>query len=344
MRAAVLEDIEALNVVEVPTPTCPDDGLLLRVRACGVCGGDVRRYFFGPVTGTGSSIMGHEITGEVVEVGKNVKEFSRGDRLALAADIHCGKCYYCQRSLFNLCNDLKILGREVPGGFAEYVALPGEALERGIVNRLPADLSFVDGALSEPMCSVLAAQDTLGVGLGDTVVVLGGGPIGCLHVEIAHLRGARQVILVEPSPERAVKAKELFHVDLVAAPQDAGQQVKEQTNGIGADVVIVAAPVPEASAQAVELVRKRGRIALFGGLPKQNSTVHLDGNRIHYNEISLVGTFSYHPRYHRLALALLSSGKVDAKKFITTYPLEDAEQAIFDARQGRVLKAVLVPS
>jgi L-iditol 2-dehydrogenase len=287
--------------------------------------------------------MGHEITGEVIEARKGATEFSVGDRLSLAADIRCGKCYYCERSLYNLCDNLKILGRDVDGGFAEYMALTKDILERGIVNHLPPNLSFVDGALSEPMCSVLAAQDRLAVGLGDTVVVLGGGPIGCLHAEIAHLRGARQVILVEPSAERAANAAALFHVDRVAAPQDAVEAVQEQTNGVGADAAIVATPAPEASTQAVELVRKRGRIALFGGLPRQNPTVHLNGNEIHYNEKTVVGTFSYHPRYHKLALELLSSGKIDPKKLIATYSLEDARKAITDARQGKVLKAVLVP-
>lgn len=343
MKAAVLKDVEDIRVVHIPTPACPNDGLLLRVHACGVCGGDVRRYFFGLATETQNPIMGHEVTGEVVEVGTEVEGFSQGDRLALAADIHCGNCYYCQRSLFNLCEHLKILGREVPGGFAEYMALSGEVLKRGVVSRLPSSLSFIDGALSEPMCSVLAAQDTLGVGFKDTVVVFGGGPIGCLHVEIAHLRGAKQVILIEPSTERAAKAKELFYVDMTATPEDADKLVNEQTNRIGADVAVVATPAPEASAQAVRLVRKRGRIALFGGLPAQNSTVHLDGNRIHYDEISLVGTFSYHPMYHKLALELISCGKIDPKKFIKTYPLEDVKQAVLDAREGRVFKAVLVP-
>jgi L-iditol 2-dehydrogenase len=343
MRAAVLKGIEDIKVIDVPTPACPEDGLLLKVRACGICGGDVRRYFFGLAKETSNSIMGHEVTGEVVEVGKEVEGFRCGDRLALAADIHCGHCYYCQRSLFNLCENLKILGREVPGGFAEFIALPGEVLKRGVVNRLPANLSFTDGALSEPMCSVLAAQDTLGVGLQDIVVVFGAGPIGCLHVEIAHLRGAKRVILIEPFVERAEKAKKLFHVDTIATPEEADAVVKEETDGIGVDVAIVATGVSEASAQAVRLVRKRGRVAVFGGLPKHNSTLHLDGNRIHYDEISVLGTFSYHPIYHKLALELLSTGRIDPKKFIKTYPLEDVKQAIWDAREGRVFKAVLLP-
>jgi L-iditol 2-dehydrogenase len=343
VKAAFLVGVNELEVREVPDPVAPDDGLVLQVQACGVCGSDLRRWNEGPPE---PYVPGHEVGGIVVEVGSGVTRYGPGDHLAVAPDIHCGHCYYCQRALYNLCDDLHFLGVTpgYPGGFAQAMVLTGEALENGIVHRMPAGLSFVEGALAEPCSSVLAAHHKAGTSLDDTIVVIGAGPIGCLHVAIAKARGAR-VIVSQRSQKRREMAR-LFQPDLVVDPlhQDLVEQVHRFTGGVGADMVICANPVAETQAQAVEMVRKGGRVILFGGLPKSDPLVTLDANRIHYGEIEVVGAFSYHPTFHELALDVLRRKLVPADLLVThRFPLDQIAEAFETAASGQGLKVVVTP-
>ena len=240
----------------------------------------------------------------MIEAGPGADRFGVGQRLAVAPDIHCGACWYCRRGLFNLCPNLKLLGITpgLEGGFAECVALPGELLRNGIVHPMPAGLTFHEGALAETLSSVLASHEKCATSLGETVVVMGAGPIGCLHVVIAHARGAR-VLLSEPNASRRAGV-EKFQPESILDPsaEDVVAAVKRDTNGLGADVVICANPVGATQTQAVELARRGGRIVLFGGLPKSNPMVSLNANLIHYGERMVIGAFSYHPSFHERAL------------------------------------------
>ncbi len=344
MKAAILRGPRQLTVEEIPTPQAADDGILLQVMACGVCGSDLRTYLHGPRFAVDKVIMGHEIGGTVEAVGSQASGYAVGDRLAIAPDVHCGQCYYCRRGLFNLCDDLKFLGAQYPGGFAEYLALPGEVLTRGIVHPMPAGISFAEATVAEPSSSVLSSHFKAGTTVGDTVVVIGAGPIGCLHVEVARARGAR-VIIAEVAPER-LKMAERFGPEAVidSSQEDPVERVHALTGGIGADIVIAAVGVSAVHNQAVEMVRKGGRVVLFGGLPKDKAMTTLDGNVIHYGEIAVVGAFSYHPTRHKLALDLIAEGKIRASKLIThTFSLDDAVAAFETAARGEGLKIVITP-
>ncbi|MGQ9626772.1 MAG: zinc-dependent dehydrogenase [Anaerolineae bacterium] len=344
MKAAILRGPKQLSIEEIPTPEAPEDGILLKVAACGLCGSDLRTYLYGPRFKVEDVIMGHEIAGTVVSVGPKVTGYAPGDRLAVAPDVHCGRCYYCLRGHFNLCDDLKFIGAHYPGGFAEHVALPGEVLERGIIHRMPEGISFIEATVAEPSSSVLNSHFNAGTTLGDTVVVIGAGPIGCLHMEVARARGAR-VIITEVAAER-LKMAESFGPDEVidSSREDPVARVRSLTGGVGADIVVVAVGVSALHNQAVEMARKGGRVVLFGGLPKEKAMTTLDGNLIHYGEIVVVGAFSYHPTHHKLALDLIAAGKIRAKKLVThTFPLEDAVAAFETAARGEGLKIVLTP-
>lgn len=349
MKAMLLKGAGRIEPAELPEPSCPPDGLILQVKACGLCGGDIRAFNHGnPIPG-GTEIMGHEVTGTVAAVGADAAGgFKEGERLALAADIRCDACYYCRQGLPNLCHNLKILGKHVAGGFVEYMVLTDEVLRRGIVHRLPEGLDFVQGTLSEPLSSVLSAHDLLGVGFGQTVVVIGAGPMGCLHAALAKARGAFRVILADRSRLRLALAEQALAtsgVDCFLNPDETDLEVKvrEMTDDLGADAVIVACPAPEVPGQAVRLVKRRGTVGVFGGFPPGRDRLEIDGNILHYGEIRLVGNFSYHPRYHRLSLETLAARVIDPDPFITVYPLTGLAEAIDDASQGKVLKAVLVP-
>jgi len=158
MKAAYLVAEKMFDIRDLPDPKAPQDGLVMKVEACGICGGDLRRWREGKSQGASNVILGHEVTGVVESAGKDVIGYQPGDRLAIAPDIHCGTCYYCQRALYNLCDDLKLIGisPDYPGGYAEKLVLTGEVLRNGIVHRIPQNLSFLDAALSEPCSSVLA--------------------------------------------------------------------------------------------------------------------------------------------------------------------------------------------
>jgi L-iditol 2-dehydrogenase len=347
MKAAFLIGSRTLEVRDVPEPVAPAEGLVLEVKACGICGSDLRRWKEGPPKGVAGMIPGHEAAGVVIEAGRGQSRFAVGDYIAIAPDVHCGRCYYCQRGLYNLCDGIRFLGvtPELPGGLAEKLVLTGEVLTNGIVHRMPSGMSFAEGSLAEPSCSVIASHDRAGTGLGDTVVVMGAGPIGCLHIIVAKARGAR-IIVSEPSPIRRQLA-ERFGPDAIVDPsaEDLGARVRQMTAGVGADIVICANPIAETQTQAVQIVRKRGKVILFGGLPKANPMVTLDSNRIHYGEIEVVGAFSYHPTVHERALDLIHRKIIDADLLVThTFGLSDIGKAFEAAAAGEALKVVVTMS
>lgn len=344
MKAAYVTGPMLIQLRDVPTPQVPDDGLLFAVRACGVCGSDLRRWREGPDRDAAPLISGHEIAGVVEAVGRQVTGYAVGDRLAIAPDVHCGRCWYCERGMFNLCDHLRLVGITpgLDGGLAEYLVLSAAVLRGGVVHPVPAGLSDQQAALAEPLSSVLASHRVVGTTLGDTVVVMGAGPIGCLHIAVARARGARVILSATNARRRAMA--ERFQPDLVVDPatEDVVAAVRHATGGRGADVAICANPVAATHAQAVELVRKRGTVVLFGGLPKVDPMTALDGNRIHYGEIRVVGSFSYHPSFHSQALAAFADGSIHSDQVIThTFPLDEVERAFQVAASGDALKVMV---
>jgi L-iditol 2-dehydrogenase len=230
------------------------------------------------------------------------------------------------------------------GGLAEYIALSEEVLTNGIIHKMPEQLSFDRAALAEPCSSVLAANDRAGTSIRDVVVVMGAGPIGCIHTAVAHSRGAR-VVISEPSDARR-KLAEAFEPEAMVDPmnEDLESVVRSMTDGRGADVVVCANPIAATQTQAVEIVRKRGKVVLFGGLPNSNPTTTFDGNKIHYEEIEVIGSFSYHPSYHALALKALERGIIPAEAIITAkYELDEVVTAFENAASGQELKVIVNP-
>ena len=344
MKAAVLKSPKTLELRDIPEPAVPEDGIVVEIKACGICGSDLRRWKEGPPPGSKGVTPGHEAAGIVVETGPDCSGFKKADFVAIAPDIHCGDCYYCRKELYNLCDDLKFLGVTpgLPGGFAERMALTGEILTNGIVNKMPDGLSFEHAAVSELCNSVLATHEKAGTSDKDTVVVIGAGPAGCLHVAVAKRRGARVCVLEISETRRRIVGK--FGPDLVldASSGDIVGEIKRFTGGVGADIVVCANPVAQTQQLGVEMVRKGGRVVLFGGLPRANPMTTLDSNLIHYGEIQVVGAFSYHPRFHKLALRLLADGKLPADSLIThTFELDKINEAYDTAASGEALKVII---
>ncbi|MDR0363079.1 MAG: alcohol dehydrogenase catalytic domain-containing protein [Planctomycetota bacterium] len=346
MKAAVFIEPGRIDVKDIPLTPCGPDDIIVKVHACGICGSDVRNFRAGlrkNVKGIVSQVMGHEFTGIVSEVGANATRYRIGDRIAAAPDVSCGQCWYCRRGLVNLCDDHRMLGVDWPGGFAEYVHLPGEVLERGMIHHVPEGLGLDDAAMSEPASSVIAAQANAGVGLGDTVLVLGDGPIGCLHLEVARARGASRVFM---SGAMRLKGAEAFAPDLLmdATRDDVVGMAREATGGLGADFAVCANPVAATQEQAVRAVRKRGTVIIFGGLPRNKPMTTLDSNRIHYGEIRVMGAFSYPAPIHRKALTAIRDGFITPGKYITmTLPLDETVRGFEAVLAGEALKVLIKP-
>ncbi|HQY93210.1 alcohol dehydrogenase catalytic domain-containing protein [Caldilinea sp.] len=346
MKAAVQTGIRQFEVREVPDPTLPDDGLILKVTACGVCGSDLRRWREGLPAGVDGIIPGHEIAGEVIAVGSQTTHVAVGDRLAFGPDIHCGHCWYCQRGLYNLCDNTRFLGITpgLPGGFAERLAVSGDVLANGIVHPIPAGLPDEIAALAEPCSSVLASHLKTNTSLNDTVVVIGAGPIGALLVATAKARGARAFIVVRSDRRRALV--ELFAPDEIidSSQEDMVARARELTGGLGVDIAICANPDASTQEAAVRMVRKGGKVVLFGGLPKATPMTTLDSNRIHYGEIEVIGAFSYHPTAHAQALDLFARQVIPVEQLIThRFPLDAIDVAFETANSGVGLKVLVQP-
>jgi L-iditol 2-dehydrogenase len=330
---------------ETDDPKCSEGGLVIRVKAVGICGSDVRTYESGSGKIKPPMILGHEVAGEVVEVGKAHTSYHVGDRIAMAPGIFCNRCYYCQHGMRTMCENLEELAFQYQGGFAEYMPIPGAAFERGRIVPIPEGLSFEHASICEPPSSCIMAQERAGIGLGDTVVILGAGPIGCIHTQIARARGASKIILVEVSAERLQMAR-AFHADFYVDSNQVNpvDKVKEITKGLGADCIIVAAPSAVAQVQAIEMSRKRGTVVLFGGLPKDRPFASLNCNLIHYRDIRVIGHYGQERHHVSLALEMISRGIVSADKLISdVLPLDQYSKGFELMRDKKALKVILIP-
>lgn len=345
MRAAVYEGKENIQLREVDNPVLPDRGLLLRVKACAICGTDVRTFHHGHRSRQPPWIIGHEIAGQVVEVAPGVPHLAEGDRVTVAAAVPCGRCRFCVRGWRNMCTAVKAHGNHYPGGFAEYMAVAAEVIEQGAVNLIPDHVSFDEAALTEPLACVINGQELVNTSLGDMVAIIGAGPIGCLHVEMARARGATRIIHLELQASRLERAR-AFGADVYinSSLEDPVERVLEVTDGQGADVVIVACPSKEAQAQALQMAGVRGRISLFGGLPKSDPYIKFDSNIVHYKELAVYGAFTSSPEQNRTALALIAASRINTQALIThKLPLADLVRGIELIERGEGLKVVVNP-
>jgi len=346
MEAIVVQAPMQFGMEDVPAPGCPEGGLILKIIACGLCGSDLRTLRSGHSKVAFPWIIGHEIAGTVVEVGSSYRgQWQKGDVLAIGPINYCGACDYCISGRYDLCENHLEIAQEWPGGFAEYIAIPEECVSRGAIRPVPEGLDPAIAAISEPISSCVNAQENGRIGLGDTVVVIGAGPIGCIHTSLARARGADRVIIADIVAERLEMCK-AFGPDITvdASKVDLVEEIRRLTDGKGADVIITANPVPVTQVQAVEMAKKAGRILLFGGLPRDNCKPGVDMNIVHYNALHLIGTTTFAPRHQIVALELLASGRIPGDKLVThRFPLSDFKKSVTMAIEGKVLKAVLLP-
>jgi L-iditol 2-dehydrogenase len=333
-----------IRLEDAPEPSPGPGEVKVRVRNCSTCGTDVKISKYGHHHIRPPRVMGHEIAGEIAEVGDGVTGWQPGDRVQVIAAIPCGHCEECRRGHMTVCPNQESMGYHYDGGFAEYTIVPAKVLAVDGLNRIPDGVGFAEASVAEPLACVLNGQELARVGEGDDVVVIGAGPIGCLHVRLARSRGAARIFLADLNAERLAMSAERVHPDAALTGTDVVDQVLKLTNGRGADVVITAAASGAAQEQALQMTARQGRISFFGGLPKDNPIIALDSNLVHYRELTIVGANGSSPAHNARALDLIATGAVPVTDLITHHlPLTDVLKGIDIVSQGTAIKVTIEP-
>lgn len=345
MIAAVFRGPDQLEVAEIETPEIGPDEVLVKVGANTVCGTDVRILRGEKTRGIGQPVvLGHELAGRVAEVGSNVRGYEVGAAVGLAPAIACLHCYYCKRGMENVCLNKRIVGNIEDGGLAEYVRIPADAVAAGNLVVAHEDLPPEYLALAEPLGCCVRGHENYRVELDDTVLVMGAGPIGLFHVQLALLSGAGTVIVSNRSETRRAFAAEIgAHVTVDPTSEDLAEVVAEHTDGLGVDVAVICVGKPQLVNDALKVTRKGGRVNVFAGLAG-DGWAEVEANLIHYNELVLTGASDSRRRDYEAALRLIESGRIEADRLIThRFPLRQAAEAIEKSASGEGIKVAVMP-
>jgi L-iditol 2-dehydrogenase len=315
MTAAVLYGKEDVKIEKVPIPRVGEGEVLIKVQVALTCGTDLKVYQRGYHARmiVPPALFGHELAGIIEEVGPNVKGFKKGMRVVALNSAPCGMCFYCSKHQENLCEDLLFNN----GAYAEYIKVPRRIVEANML-AIPTNVSFEEAAMAEPLACVLRGLHETGVEIGDTVVVIGGGPIGLMFTQAAKLTGCNVISMVkrdsQVSAAKRLGADEVIQITKTDDPVGAVRALTPDRRG--ADVVVEAVGRPLAWEQSIDMVRKGGTVNFFGGCAS-GTKVSLDTNRLHYSEITLKATFHHTPESVRKAFALISERKIRSADYIT---------------------------
>ena len=327
---------EEVNVKE------PSEGeVVVKVEAALTCGTDVKTLRRGHplLIKEVPSGFGHEFSGTIFKLGENVEGFNVGDRVVAANSAPCGECFFCRRGEENLCENLYLLN----GAYAQYITIPRLIAEKNMI-KIPNNLSFKKATFCEPLANVAHGISRTPIKPGDTVGVVGIGPIGLMFARLAKLKGAR-VIAMGRNPLKLKTAKDFAEadeiIDLKKYPDPKDIILGLTPEGRGLDVAVECVGLPEIWEQMFGLVRRGGTVHLFGGC-SSGTTVNIDTRRIHYDEVNVVSVFHHTPKYFREALDLIASGQVDVEKLITrTMQMKYAKRALEMHQNGDAIKILL---
>ncbi len=342
MTAAVLYGKEDVKIERVPIPRVGSGEVLVKVQVALTCGTDLKVYQRGYHARmiVPPALFGHELAGVIEEIGPGVRSFRKGMRVVALNSAPCQTCFYCSRHQENLCEDLLFNN----GAYAEYIRVPRRIAELNML-AIPEHVSFEEAAMVEPLACVLRGLHETGVEIGDTVAVIGAGPIGLMFVHVAQAMGCNVIAVVKRDSQieaaRKMGAHDVVHLGAVKDPVDAVRALSPA--GRGADVVLEAVGRPEAWIWATEMVRKGGTVNFFGGCAK-GAKVEIDTNRLHYSEVTLKATFHHTPDAVRKAFALISEKKIRPTDYITgEAPLSRLQQVLQHMmnRNGDIKTAII---
>ncbi|MGA7160259.1 MAG: zinc-dependent alcohol dehydrogenase family protein [Bacteroidota bacterium] len=337
MKVALFEKPHSLTVRSTPVRMLLPNEVLLKVQGCGVCGTDVHI-----VEGTSRSnppvVLGHEFFGVIEDVGNAVHDLVSGQRAAIDPNISCGVCYFCRRGLVHLCANLRALGVDRDGGMAEFCFVPFEQ-----IHVLPDAMPAEAAAFVEPVSCAVHGIDRANISAGDTVVIIGGGTIGLIMLQLARNAGACRTILVEPLQQKRRIAAELG-VDILLNPIDADTKgaVMDFTK-VGADIVIECVGKPQTAQLALELARRGGTVEFFG-VCSIGEKIPVEPNQVYFKELTIVGSY-VNPNTFSRSISLLDAGKVRVDKFqIDKFPLDGVREALALQREGKTIKSIIEPN
>lgn len=338
MKAAVLYGPKDLRVEEVPIPDVGDDEVLIKVKYCGICPSDIKDYLDirskirkGKESST-PRILGHEYAGEVVEVGNNVSNIDPNVRVGMRAVVRdmitCGKCIFCRNGLQNMCLERADSGNpKNPGAYAEYIKISGPVVRNLGIGEIPDSLDYQEACFEEPVAACLNGLFQTKIRVGDSVAIIGGGPIGLIHVQLTRLAGAAPIILFEPIEMRREIALKLG-ADYVIDPTNKNvvDEVITLTDGLGSCLTIVATSVPGVLPMAFKITRRNGQILLFAGFI-EGATFDVDPNLIHYRQINVLGSSGSTLSQRKRALHLIAMRRIQVAPLIgETVPIERIEE------------------
>lgn len=338
MKAAVFEEVGLINVREVPTPEINDDEVLIKVKLTGICGTDWSIYNGWYSADKLPMIPGHEFSGIIAEVGKNVKDLNVGDRVTADINMSCGKCFYCLRGEKLLCEEFTQLGIHTDGTFAEYVKAPASLL-----HILPEALSFEEGAFIEPVSCVIHAAKALNAQLGSSCVIIGDG-LGVLHARMAYLRACAPIIIFGHRPKRLKIAKEMGadYTFLIDDVDDPVAEVKKLTGGRGADYAIESVGKTETYELAFAMLRSGGTLSAFG-IAGEEDVMSIRPFEFVLGEKKITGSCAGVGQDWPDAITLIANGRIDPKPlFSMKVPLEDLEWALHELRKDPKLFKIFV--
>ncbi len=345
MKAAVLEQLERIVVRDSPEPCCGDDEMVLEVHACAVCGSDLRIFHYGSDRVKLPAVMGHEIAGRIVGVGRNVALFRVGQRVAVGADVPCGTCPWCVNGMGTNCRINYAIGYQFPGGFQQRMLLNEKVVKYGPVTPIPDGLGYDEAAIAEPLACSINGLELGGFKPGMSLAVIGLGPIGCMMLELSRVYGASRVFAIQRSRRRLEMARAFAPEARFVATEDEDpvRTVMGETDGEGVDFAITTAGTTQAQEWAIGMIRHRGTVNLFAGL-KNQPPLTIDSNLIHYREAFIMGSHGSLPRHHRAAVDLIARGRVSASRYLSrTFALAEIADALafHESRQG--LKVIVAP-
>lgn len=350
MKSVLLNAPNDYSYQETQIPKCPEGGLLLKVHAVGLCGSDLRKLKHGSSRYEYPMQLGHEVAGEIVESQDKSGRFKVGDRIAPAIGVTCNECYFCKKNQPNMCENLKTIALgysnnpDDMGGYAQYMPINSSVVNDGLILKIPENITYEQAAMVEPFTGVFNGQSLFPTDEGDTALVIGAGPIGSMHTEMLKNRGVK-TILADFSDTRLEIAKQAVSPDYIINPneKDLLEFTKSVTEGRGADVVIVACSSNQAQQDSIYLVRKGGHVVFYGGLPEDKPMSMVDGNRIHYGQIRIHGSFGSGLQEYKDALDKFISGEIKPEKYVTSMKLSEFHKAVEKVEKGEVLKVVFNP-
>lgn len=343
MKAIMFYAPKDIRYEEVNVPEPNEGEVLVKVEAALTCGTDVKTYRRGhPVlikkTPSG---FGHEFSGTIAKLGENVEGFDVGDRVVAANSAPCGECFFCKKGEENLCENLELLN----GAYAQYILIPKNIVQKNLI-KIPENLPFKLAAFTEPLSNVVHGISRTPINKGDTVGVIGIGPIGLMFCALAKLKGAK-VIAMGRNPLKLKLAKEFAHADEVIDlkkyndPTEIILSMTEEKRGL--DVAIECVGLPEIWESMFKIVRRGGCVHLFGGCASGTS-VNIDTKRLHYDEVNIISVFHHTPKYFREALNLIATKQIDVEKLITkTLPLKYTKRALEMQQNGEAIKVLIEP-